>query len=98
MCKNLITTKIEKAVILSCQRIVNVHEIDTGTRKDPLGGVLKNELLYSFQLLQPQYKLVTLQAVLIKNECLDRTPSMAAGTLDQAECTELFYIFGFTII
>ena len=29
MCKNVITTKIEKAVILSCQRIVNVHEIDT---------------------------------------------------------------------
>ena len=29
MCKNFITTKIEKAVILSCQRIVNVREIDT---------------------------------------------------------------------
>ena len=29
MCKNFITAKIEKAVTLSCQRIVNVHEIDT---------------------------------------------------------------------
>ena len=29
ICKNFITTKIGKTVILSCQRIVNVHEIDT---------------------------------------------------------------------
>ena len=29
MCKNFITTKIEKAVVLSYQRIVNLHEIDT---------------------------------------------------------------------
>ena len=28
MFKNVITTKIEKVVILSCQRIVNVDEID----------------------------------------------------------------------
>ena len=29
MCKNFITTKIGKAVILSCQRIVNIHDIHT---------------------------------------------------------------------
>ena len=29
MCKNFTTTKIGKAVIISCQRIVNVHGIDT---------------------------------------------------------------------
>ena len=60
MCKNFIITKIEKAVILSCQRIVNVpvklstvlHSCQTGTRNHPLGGVLKNELLYwSFSII-----------------------------------------------
>ena len=39
MCKNFATTKIKKAVILSCERIVNVHEIDTLVKLVP-GSIL----------------------------------------------------------
>ena len=53
MCKNFITSNIKKkTVILSCQRIDNVHEIDSLVRKHPLEGVLKNELFYwSFSII-----------------------------------------------
>ena len=67
MCKNFVTTKIGKAVILSCQRIVNIHEIHTLV-KLVQGSILWEEVFWKmnssiglFQLLQPQFKLITLQ-------------------------------------
>ena len=67
MCKNFITTKIEKAVILPWQRIFDVHEIDTLVK--PVQGSLLWEMFWKmnsfkglFQLLQPPFKLLTLQS------------------------------------
>ena len=66
MCKIFVTTKIEKAVILSCQRIVIIHEINALVKlvqESILWEVFwkMNSFIGIFQLLQSQFKLITLQ-------------------------------------
>ena len=88
MCKNFITTKIEKAVTLSCQRIVNVH--------DSLAKLVQGSILWELPRLNCA---TTIQAnnsteqLQPKSKYLGRTPCMAACTLDQTQSTVLRYKF-----